>query len=331
VLVGFLGGSKAKESGRGKRLVLLFVTDLHGSEFTFRKLLRALEVWAPDVLMVGGDAGGKGLYPVLRTGDRYRLQWMEKEYELSADEVEEYETKAIRLGFYPFRAEADEIQAMRDDPELAQRVFERHMVARWADWLDRLEARCAELRIPAFVIAGNDDPWSMDEPLLVEREWVRAADGKVLPLQEAYWVVATGLANITPWSCPRDIPEEELERRLEELANQIPDFTNVIANIHVPPYGSTLDSAVKLDTSVSPPRPIAGQQASVGSTAVDKFIRSHQPLLALVGHIHESPGAVKIGRTHVINPGSEYAEEVLRGVLVTVEPGKVVGHQFVNG
>jgi Icc-related predicted phosphoesterase len=54
-------------------------------------------------------------------------------------------------------------------------------------------------------------------------------------------------------------------------------------------------------------------------------------MLSLHGHIHESPGAVHIGRTWAINPGSEYAEGILRGVLITVERDRVVGHQFVTG
>jgi len=41
---------------------------------------------------------------------------------------------------------------------------------------------------------------------------------------------------------------------------------------------------------------------------------------------------VKIGRTAVYNPGSEYSEGVLRGVVLTLEAGKGVrSHQFVAG
>jgi hypothetical protein len=56
-----------------------------------------------------------------------------------------------------------------------------------------------------------------------------------------------------------------------------------------------------------------------------------QPLLSLHGHIHESGGAVRIGRTLAINAGSEYGEGVLRGVLVTVGGGKVLRHQATTG
>ena len=58
--------------------------------------------------------------------------------------------------------------------------------------------------------------------------------------------------------------------------------------------------------------------APVGSTAVTNIIKRYQPMLALHGHVHESRGNVKLGRTLCINPGSEYGEGVLRGVLVQI-------------
>ena len=53
----------------------------------------------------------------------------------------------------------------------------------------------------------------------------------------------------------------------------------------------------------------------IGSVALRKYIEETQPLLALVGHVHESPGIDTIGRTIVVNPGpfmvGNYAEVVL--------------------
>ena len=66
--------------------------------------------------------------------------------------------------------------------------------------------------------------------------------------------------------------------------------------------------------------------------SVSPAIERHQPLLGLHGHIHESRGLAKVGRTTVFNPGSEYSDGVLRGLIVTVEAGKGIrGHQFVAG
>ena len=53
----------------------------------------------------------------------------------------------------------------------------------------------------------------------------------------------------------------------------------------------------------------------VGSTAVRAAIEEHQPALSLHGHIHESRGNCRIGRTLCINPGSSYEQGDLLGAV----------------
>jgi Icc-related predicted phosphoesterase len=60
----------------------------------------------------------------------------------------------------------------------------------------------------------------------------------------------------------------------------------------------------------------------VGSTACRRVIERYQPLLGFHGHLHESRGTFKLGRTVCINPGSEYSEGVLRGAIVDVNVKK---------
>jgi hypothetical protein len=72
--------------------------------------------------------------------------------------------------------------------------------------------------------------------------------------------------------------------------------------------------------------------AGVGSSAVRDAIAAYQPMLTLHGHIHESRGEARIGRSLALNPGSEYSEGVLRGVIVTFSARKGVrGYQLVAG
>jgi Icc-related predicted phosphoesterase len=69
---------------------------------------------------------------------------------------------------------------------------------------------------------------------------------------------------------------------------------------------------------------------AAGSTAVKSFIEKVQPMLCLHGHIHESPGHVRIGRTLAINAGSEYAEGILKAAIVNLESGKIKGHMLIS-
>jgi hypothetical protein len=60
-------------------------------------------------------------------------------------------------------------------------------------------------------------------------------------------------------------------------------------------------------------------------------IEKYQPLLGLHGHIHESRGAQKAGRTLMINPGSEYSEGILKGVIIMLDKKKVKDYVFTQG
>ena len=56
-----------------------------------------------------------------------------------------------------------------------------------------------------------------------------------------------------------------------------------------------------------------------GSTAVRRVIEEFQPVLTIHGHVHESPGHVRVGSTLCVNAGSEAAVGILRACLVDVD------------
>jgi Icc-related predicted phosphoesterase len=62
-------------------------------------------------------------------------------------------------------------------------------------------------------------------------------------------------------------------------------------------------------------------------------IKAFQPMLSLHGHIHESKGSARIGKTLALNPGSSYEEGILQAAIVTIDPKKrkVKNYQLVNG
>ncbi|HEY3229549.1 MAG TPA: metallophosphoesterase, partial [Roseiflexaceae bacterium] len=129
--------------------------------------------------------------------------------------------------------------------------------------------------------------------------------------------------------------EQELARLIEESVRGVPDLRRCVFNFHDPPIDSTLDTCPQLDWNTDPPTQItvAGQVVLIGagSTAVRAAIELYQPALGLHGHIHESRGVVKIGRTTCINPGSEYGEGVLRGCILNLHDGEVMSYQLTSG
>ena len=62
-----------KKKDGGKQTKLFFVTDVHGSETTFRKFVNAGTFYGVDLLVLGGDIAGKIVVPILDLGaGRYR-------------------------------------------------------------------------------------------------------------------------------------------------------------------------------------------------------------------------------------------------------------------
>ena len=59
--------------------------------------------------------------------------------------------------------------------------------------------------------------------------------------------------------------------------------------------------------------------------------RIKEAMASLDPLIHESRNVIKIGKTVCINPGSEYAEGILRAVLVNLDDDGYKSYQFVSG
>ena len=182
-----------------------------------------------------------------------------------------------------------------------------------------------------FGLSGNDDRFEID-PILNSSQYAVNPNDHVIELDDKHEMVSLGYSNITPWRCPRDIPEEELNKKIEALVTQVKNMPNCIFNFHCPPYDTGIDTAPHLDENLKPVFK-AGEveMIPVGSKSTRMAIEKNQPLLGLHGHIHESKGAFKIGRTICLNPGSEYSEGMLRGALVHLNDKGLKNYVLTTG
>jgi Icc-related predicted phosphoesterase len=331
-----MGLFKKKDESKHSRL--FFATDLHGSERTFRKFVNCAKFYKVDHIIMGGDIMGKFLVPIVHERDshyRMTLQGTVESIE-GADALAAVKERVETLGFYHITVEEDELHAMQANQGEIDAAFHRLARERIERWIALADERLAGTGVKWYVTGGNDDPPDVltvfDE---MDSEHVVNCEGRVVMVDDLFPMANCGYSNPTPWATPREVDEDSLEVILEEAVQGIDDFTSAIFNLHVPPYDCTLDDCPKLDWSTDPPSPVVvggvAQSAPAGSTAVRKIIEKYKPLLALTGHIHESRGLVNLGRTTVINPGSEYGEGIIKGCIITLSPGKVVGYQMTAG
>jgi Icc-related predicted phosphoesterase len=324
---------------KGKTTKLFFVTDVHGSETTFRKFVNAGKFYGVDVLILGGDVAGKMVVPILDLGGgRYRATIQSITHELEgADAVAEFEKRAGKLGTYTAVVTVDEYDGLAADPAAVDGLYHRLATERMARWIAFAEERLEGTGIRCFVTGGNDDAPDILAPLVAhDGTNVVDCEGKRIVIDEdGHLMLSTGLSNPTPWDTPREVSDEELAAHIEEIVAGLDDFSRVIFNFHAPPKDSSLDTAAELDWSTDPPRVVTSGGTPVmygaGSAAVRAAIEKYQPMLSLHGHIHESRGHVNLGRTVSVNPGSEYGEGLLRGALVTLAGDKVDNVQLTSG
>ena len=189
-------------------------------------------------------------------------------------------------------------------------------------WVALAEERLRGRDVECYIAPGNDDDFGIDE-VLGNSDVVRNPEGEVIALRKAVEMIATGYSNPTPWDTPREEPEEALLARISAMAERVRNPSTAVFSLHVPPYGSGLDQAPLLDSNLKPQ--VSGgwcRSARLARPRCGTRSSRYQPSVALHGHIHESRAVVRIGRTRCINPGSEYGEGVLRGVLLELDEKK---------
>lgn len=317
---------------------LFFATDLHGSERTYRKFINAGKFYDVNVIVMGGDIQGKLLIPIIKEPNgNYRATLQGRVEHLGTEEeLNGLKGRLDILGFYYKIMDEDEFHTLSADPKSVDNLFHELAHQKLVTWVDLAEDRLNGTGIKCFVTGGNDD----DPEVLsaIKREGTKsffACENEMVYVDDDHTMISVGLSTPTPWNTPREVSEEELGQMIEKMAAKVPDMNKAIFNFHDPPKDSTLDTCPMLDWTKDPPEQItqAGQPVmhGAGSMSVRKAIEKYKPMLGLHGHIHESQSVAKLGRTTCINPGSEYAEGVLRGCLVTFADGEVQGYQMTSG
>jgi Icc-related predicted phosphoesterase len=310
---------------------IYYASDIHGSERCFLKFLNAAKFYNAQALVLGGDVTGKAIVPIVKSGGQWRATFHGKQHLLTSEaEVEEMEKTVHFNGFYPYRTTPEEVQQMDGDADYTRTIFDSLMRKTMERWMTLAESRLQGTGIELFAIAGNDDEFYIDE-VIKSSNFVKYNDDTVVEIGPCQ-MVGFSYANPTPWSSPRELPEEELYNRLKALVSRLDGSRPAIFNFHVPPYDSKLDEAPQLREDLS--MTVVGGQPKiipVGSHAVRRIIEEYQPLLGLHGHIHESRAVAKLGRALVMNPGSRYGEGILDGALVTIGDKKIETYQLVVG
>lgn len=302
-----------------EKVRLFHAVDVHGSEIVWRKWLSVPNVHKADILLFCGDLTGKLVVPVIEEKPgHYKTKiygrWVKAKGEEGRKKIVD---KINSIGFYAHVCDPQEYEYLMNNPKEVNKLFQEYMKERLERWLKMVHEKLPE-NVKVVVMPGNDDSFEIDEIIKKHEDRVIYPLNKAINLCFDYEMLSFDWVNPTPWDTPREAPEEELWKKLQKLVDLISvDWNKVILNFHCPPHGTRLDLAPKLDKNLKPQVFLGSViYEHVGCKAVRKFIQEYQPMLGLHGHIHESYAADRIGKTLVINPGSEYSEGILRGFII---------------
>jgi Icc-related predicted phosphoesterase len=312
---------------------LFFVTDLHGSEICWKKFLNAGAFYKADAVILGGDVTGKAMVPIVQRASGVWNASLQDHLETlqTESEVVEFSKRVMNRGYYPITVSEEEYRALSEDEDLVDKRFKEAMIVGTERWIAMAEDKLAGTGIRVIACPANDDMFEIDDLLAGARVVETGDEDHPIQLGD-FTMVSMGWTNPTPWHTFREEEEPELAVRIERALSAADDPSTTIFNFHAPPYGSKLDNAPALNPDLTY---VSGGQAlkPVGSTSVRDAVQRFQPLLSLHGHIHESKGATRIGKTLALNPGSSYEEGILQAAIVNLDAKKrkVRNYQLVNG
>jgi Icc-related predicted phosphoesterase len=248
----------------------IFVSDIHGNIPRFQRLFQIIRKETPDAVFFGGD-----LLPL---------------HLVKHETMEEFVQATIFSEMKKIRSDCDKkirffVIMGNDDPRMYERFF---IKADNADLLTYIHQRTISYK--KMYVTG----YSFVPPTPFQlKDWER---------YDVSRYVDVGAVSPEQGKRTVEIPFDEIKystiaEDLEKLSTQSPSEKTIYL-FHSPPYHSCLDRADLHGKKVDH----APMDLHVGSIAIQRFIKTHQPLLTLHGHVHESVRLTglwteRIGRT----------------------------------
>jgi Icc-related predicted phosphoesterase len=155
--------------------------------------------------------------------------------------------------------------------------------------------------LKTFFIPGNDD---IEEPFpdFSNIDNVFCLRNEVVEIEPGIGLLGFSYVPPTPFLTRFERDEKTIKGTLEPVFRQLQDFEFRVVMCHAPPYGTSLDLAK--DWYIRDGRIQREILRHVGCRSIHRLISRYQPDIGLFGHVHESAGVCRVGRTLCVNPGA---------------------------
>ena len=133
----FLFGKKKEDTTK-----ILFATDMHGSEGTWRKFLNASAMLKVDVAICGGDLTGKMIVPVVEGKDgKYTYYLLGKTHTIDSGGLDKVFKDVRGIGYYPHLTNESEYKEMTENPKKVDKVFHDAMTSTLDRWFNLISEK----------------------------------------------------------------------------------------------------------------------------------------------------------------------------------------------
>ncbi len=288
-------------------------SEIHGSELCFRKILNlAICKERPDAIVINGNISGNKVIPIhkphksQKTKDFMECEYEGKNYTFSnEEEVNKFMTFLAAKGDYGFKCTPIKYELFCHNQTERNKIIEKQKIKRVKDWLKIIDESLLDNYSKIFFVPGTDDPFEIDK-LLEKNKKVFLLNNKIIHLNEKVTLLgfsysAFNSTNGIPDQFRyklfyRNIDETQILIKFDEIVKRYEeeeDFSNAIFYIPYPPLKTNLDTISN------------GKNYSIGSKKIKDIIKSYKPKYSMHSFLFENKIG-KIGKTILINPGSEY-------------------------
>lgn len=245
--------SVIRERNLGSNTRIFFTSDVHGSDVCFKKFLNSAKFYEADVLILGGDITGKMIIPIIEQPDGTSIaDFLGALKAMKSPEERDAMEQNIRdSGFYRYQTNPAEVERLQADKKLRDELFSKVTVDEVRRWVRLTEERLKDTKVKCYISPGNDDRFDIDH-ILRESSVVIYPEEEVAWIDEHHEMITTGFVNMTTWKTPRDIPDEELEKKIEGMTAKVENMQDCLFNFHCPPHNTPLDLAPELDATLKP-------------------------------------------------------------------------------
>jgi Icc-related predicted phosphoesterase len=262
----------------------IFVSDIHGAIPKYRCLFQIIRTERPDAVFLGGD-----LLPLRPTHYSTMEEFIEQTILSEMEEIYREYDKKIR--FFLIMG--------NDDPRIFEQIFITAGKTGCLEYIHQKTVRYKKTYVTGYSYVPPT-PFQL-------KDWERYDVSRYIDVG----AVSPEHGRRTVPVPPDTIKYATIVEDLEALSKQSP-AKQTIYLFHSPPYQSCLDTADLHGKKVDH----APLDVHVGSIAIQRFIKEHQPLLTLHGHVHESTRITgcwkeKVGMTYSFTAAHEGPELVV--------------------